>query len=214
MILRAPTRRSSQEKYHACRRVVFLPLPILTSSQLRLLRLQRLGAVLRAAPCRNDSFINQLARTAAGFAAGRSCQTSRLFLLPGRRPRSRGSSPPSPSPPDSPWLRAAPFPPHLLSRQQWLHCVAQPGFPEERSQLRTQSSLCQPARNAEQPKKKKRRKKKLFSTLHFIGACIIFFFCGLLISHLAPSATCSADSCASDQTQRSCSALWAGLRRV
>lgn len=42
------------------------------------------------APLQNDTFINQLAGTAADFAVGHSCQTNQLFFLLGTRPHSRG----------------------------------------------------------------------------------------------------------------------------
>lgn len=98
-------------------------------------------------------------------------------------------------PPDVLWVRAAPIsPPHLLSRGSNARVVrSSPGFREARSHLQAQSSLCQPARNVEQPKKKKRqeKKKKAFSALRFIGACIFFlFFYFLWFADFTLSAIC------------------------
>lgn len=130
------------------------------------------------APLQNYSFINQLAGAAADFAAGRSCQTNQLFFPAGNQAALEGflhNTPLLLLLPPNPFVRRrahdAPFPPHLLSRQQWAHCLEPRGFPKDRSHLQTQSSLCQPARNAEKPRKTREKAASVFSTQCFIGAC-------------------------------------------
>lgn len=108
---------------------------------------------------------------------------------------------------------------HALSGAVWLPQGAQPSADTEMS-----VSACPKHGGAKKNKNKqtKQEKKKkttqthnsFFSTPWFIGASVIS--CGgLLISHLLTSATCSTRaSCASNDTQRSCSAPTAASSRL
>lgn len=100
-----------------------------------------------------------------------------------------------------------------------MHCLELLGFPKkDHSHLQTQRSLCQPARNMEEPRKtRKERKKEKKSTFPLSALSVLAQICSWFVEfalnqHLLPAQL--MPSCAGNGTPRSCAALTAPQGQV